>query len=57
MLIGDTAGHLGQSIYARDLFRLGGAAPKVDLALEKKNGDFVRALIGDGLVRAGLRSK
>ncbi len=26
--------------------------PKVDLALEKKNGDFVRALIADGRVRA-----
>ena len=52
MLIGDTSGHLGQSVYARDLFKLGGAAPKVDLALEKKNGDFVRALISDGLVSA-----
>jgi phosphoribosylformylglycinamidine synthase len=52
VLVGDTAGHLGQSIYARDLFKLGGAAPKVDLALEKKNGDFVRALIANGTVRA-----
>ena len=52
VLIGATAGHLGQSVYARDLFKLGGAAPKVDLAVEKKNGDFVRALISDGTVRA-----
>ncbi|OQW57802.1 MAG: phosphoribosylformylglycinamidine synthase II [Proteobacteria bacterium HN_bin10] len=52
VLIGETSGHLGQSVYARDLFKLGGQAPKVDLALEKKNGDFVRALIADGLVRA-----
>jgi phosphoribosylformylglycinamidine synthase subunit PurL len=52
VLIGDTTGHLGQSVYARDLFKLGGAAPKVDLALEKKNGDLVRACIADGLVRA-----
>ncbi len=52
VLIGDTSGHLGQSIYARDLFKLGGAAPKVDLVLEKVNGDFVRKLIGDGLVNA-----
>jgi phosphoribosylformylglycinamidine synthase len=52
VLIGETTGDLGQSVYARDLFKLGGAAPKVDLALEKKNGDFVRALISDGLVRA-----
>jgi phosphoribosylformylglycinamidine synthase II len=52
VLVGHTTGHLDQSIYARDLFKLGGAAPKVDLALEKKNGDFVRTLIADGLVRA-----
>ncbi|QGZ95697.1 phosphoribosylformylglycinamidine synthase subunit PurL [Terricaulis silvestris] len=52
VLIGETEGHLGQSIYARDLYKLGGAAPKVDLALEKKNGDFVRALISDGTIRA-----
>ncbi len=52
VLIGHTAGHLGQSMYARELFSLGGAAPSVDLALEKKNGDFIRALIGDGEVHA-----
>jgi len=52
VLIGETTGHLGQSVYARDLFKLGGRAPQVDLALEKKNGDFVRRLIADGLVRA-----
>jgi phosphoribosylformylglycinamidine synthase len=52
VLIGDVSGHLGQSVYARDLFGLGGAAPAVDLALEKKHGDFVRALIADGLMRA-----
>ncbi|MBL8535897.1 MAG: phosphoribosylformylglycinamidine synthase subunit PurL [Hyphomonadaceae bacterium] len=52
VLVGDADGHLGQSLYARELFGFGGAAPKVDLTLEKKNGDFVRALIADGLVRA-----
>ncbi len=52
VLIGEGAGHLGQSMYARELFGLGGAAPLVDLALEKRNGDFVRALIADGMVRA-----
>lgn len=52
VLIGETAGHLGQSVYARDLFQLGGGAPRVDLALEKKNGDFVRSSIGAGLVCA-----
>lgn len=52
VLVGDTGGHLGQSVYARDLFECAGQAPPVDLALEKKNGDFVRSLIADGLVRA-----
>src|SRR4029077_18543988 len=41
VLIGETSGHLGQSIYAQSM-NLAGAAPTVDLALEKKNGDFVR---------------
>ncbi len=52
VLVGDTSGHLGQSIYARDLFKLGGAAPSVDLGLEKKNGTFVGGLIADGTIRA-----
>ena len=52
VLIGDAAGHLGQSTYAREMCNLGGAAPTVDLAIEKKNGDFVRGLIRDGLARA-----
>ncbi len=51
VLIGETSGHLGQSIYAASM-NLGGPAPRVDLALEKKNGDFVRSLIADGTVRA-----
>jgi phosphoribosylformylglycinamidine synthase len=51
VLIGAHGVHLGQSIYA-ERFGLGGAAPPVDLALEKKHGDFVRALISDGIVRA-----
>jgi phosphoribosylformylglycinamidine synthase len=51
VLIGETSGHLGQSIYAQTM-NLGGHAPPVDLALEKKNGDFVRSLITDGTVRA-----
>ncbi len=51
-LVGLNGSHLGQSVYARDLFKLGGIAPPVDLALEKRNGDFVRALISNGMVRA-----
>ncbi|MDX2275998.1 MAG: phosphoribosylformylglycinamidine synthase subunit PurL [Hyphomonadaceae bacterium] len=53
VLVGETAGHLGQSMLLREVLgREEGAPPKVDLALEKRNGDFVRALIADGLVRA-----
>lgn len=53
VLVGESAGHLGQSIYLRDVLgREEGAPPPVDLAREKKSGDFVRGLIADGLVRA-----
>ncbi|MBW3618322.1 MAG: phosphoribosylformylglycinamidine synthase subunit PurL [Proteobacteria bacterium] len=46
MLIGETKGHLGASLYLRELFgREDGAPPPVDLAAERRNGDFVRALI------------
>jgi len=46
LLIGDFVGWLGQSLYLRDICgREEGASPPVDLELEKKSGDFVRALI------------
>jgi phosphoribosylformylglycinamidine synthase subunit PurL len=51
ILIGDTKGHLGQSIYLREIEgKEEGAAPPVDLALEKETGDFVRGLIEAGRV-------
>jgi phosphoribosylformylglycinamidine synthase subunit PurL len=50
-LIGETKGHLGASIFLKEVLgREEGAPPPVDLALEKKHGDFVRALITEGLV-------
>ncbi len=50
ILIGETKGHLGQSLYLREIEgREEGAVPPVDLAVEKKNGDFVRSLIERGL--------
>jgi len=53
LLIGDTQGWLGQSLYLRDVCgREEGAPPPVDLAVEKRNGDFVRALIGEGIATA-----
>ena len=49
VIIGDTAGHLGASIYLREINgREEGAPPPVDLAVERKNGDFVRGLIENG---------
>ena len=51
--IGDTRGWLGRSIYLRDLCgREDGAPPPVDLATERRHGDFVRALIRDDLITA-----
>src|SRR5690606_34941074 len=45
--------HLGQSAYLRELHgKKIGPAPKVDLAHERKTGDFVRKLIADGTVTA-----
>jgi phosphoribosylformylglycinamidine synthase len=49
LLIGETQGWLGQSVYLRDICgREEGAPPPVDLAAEKRNGDVVR-----GMIRAG----
>ena len=49
ILIGESFGHLGQSIYLREIEgKEEGGAPKVDLAAEKKNGNFVRGLIASG---------
>jgi len=46
VLIGANAGELGASIYLREVLgREDGAPPPVDLALERKTGDFVRGLI------------
>jgi phosphoribosylformylglycinamidine synthase subunit PurL len=53
LLVGETRGWLGQSLYLREICaREEGAPPPVDLADERRHGDFVRALIGDALVTA-----
>ena len=50
VLIGDTEGHLGQSLYARELCgREDGAPPPVNLSAERRNGDLVRGLIMNGV--------
>jgi len=53
ILVGKTKGHLGSSIYLREI--LGseeGAPPPVDLEQERKNGEFVRFLMDFGKVTA-----
>jgi phosphoribosylformylglycinamidine synthase subunit PurL len=49
ILIGDTRGHLGASLYLREIEgREDGAPPRVDPAAERRHGDFVRGEIAAG---------
>jgi phosphoribosylformylglycinamidine synthase len=53
VLIGETKGHLGASLYLREIAgREDGAPPPVDLAAERRNGDFVRSVIQARLAAA-----
>jgi phosphoribosylformylglycinamidine synthase len=53
LLIGQTAGWLGQSLYLRQICeREEGAPPPVDLVAERRNGELVRTLIFDGSATA-----
>ena len=50
ILLGAEAGHLGQSLYQEYATgRFQGAPPPVDLAAERKTGDFVRRLVETGI--------
>jgi len=55
-LVGRGTGHLGQSLWLREIRGLdgqdAGPPPPVDLAAERANGAFVRALIRDGIATA-----
>jgi len=52
LLIGQSRGELGSSLYLREIEgREAGAPPPVDLAAERRNGDFVRGLIRSGNLR------
>ena len=52
-VIGASAGHLGQSLWLRELHgREEGPPPPVDLEAERRHGEFVRELIADGRVSA-----
>ena len=51
VLVGQTAGHLGQSALLAEAFGIeAGDAPPVDLTAERKHGDFIRA--ARGMIRA-----
>jgi len=53
ILIGTTQGALGASLYLREIMgREEGPPPKVDLEIERWNGDFVRHLIETGKLTA-----
>ena len=53
VVIGETRGELGRSLYLREILGLEeGAPPTMDLAAERKNGDFVRNRILNGTVAA-----
>jgi phosphoribosylformylglycinamidine synthase subunit PurL len=53
LLIGETQGWLGQSLYLRDVCgREEGAPPPVDLEAERRNGDFMRILIHENIATA-----
>jgi phosphoribosylformylglycinamidine synthase II len=50
--IGATTGHLGASIYLREISGSeDGAPPRVDLVAERRNGDFVQTQISSGTVK------
>jgi phosphoribosylformylglycinamidine synthase subunit PurL len=49
VLIGETNGHLGCSLYLREIESSeAGPPPPIDLAAERRNGDFVRDIIRAG---------
>jgi phosphoribosylformylglycinamidine synthase len=53
LMIGAAKGEIGRSIYLREIHGAEiGAPPEVDLKVERRNGDFVRGLIGGGAVAA-----
>ncbi len=53
VLIGERSGHLGQSLWLREVHgREEGAPPPVDLEAERRNSEFVRAHIANGALTA-----
>ena len=53
ILVGTTTENLGSTLALREVWsREDGAPPCVDLAVERRAGDAVRAMIGQGLIKA-----
>ncbi|MCI4666300.1 MAG: phosphoribosylformylglycinamidine synthase subunit PurL [Neomegalonema sp.] len=53
ILVGATKGHLGQSLYLRDVLgREEGDAPAIDLAAERQAADFIRKINASKLILA-----
>ncbi|HMR32634.1 MAG TPA: phosphoribosylformylglycinamidine synthase subunit PurL [Geminicoccaceae bacterium] len=53
VLVGESPGWLGCSLYLREVLgREEGAPPPVQLAAERRNGDYVRRMIGEGRIAA-----
>ena len=53
ILVGENQGHVGQSIWLREIHgRSEGAPPPVDLIRERQNAEFVRRLINGGMATA-----
>ncbi|MFT6333089.1 MAG: phosphoribosylformylglycinamidine synthase [Lentimonas sp.] len=53
-VIGRTIGHLDCSLFEREVLKIRNHTnpPKVDLELEKENGEFIREIIGDNLINS-----
>ncbi len=53
LLIGETKGHIGSSLYLREIHGIeAGNAPPVDLQAERLHGEFVRTLINQEFITA-----
>ena len=53
LVVGERKGELGQSLWLREIHGIeDGPPPTVDLAMERRTGDFIRAAIAEGQITA-----